>query len=232
MTMKLYGSRLSPYVERVYQQVQMKSIADEVDFAGLPKDGIKSPEYLALNPFGKMPVLIDGDKAIPESTIICEYIENKFPATPMMPTKKDDHLAVNMVMRMLDIYIFQNLFELASARGSDMDPEAMAAKLGTVASGIDVIEQYVTGGDNLIGDDRTLADCAFLPAAFFFDRLLVPAGIDAYIDRPNISAWRDANKGGDWWDECFEVMDKELALFMQRLAEERAAAQAEGPPVN
>jgi len=44
-----------------------------------------SPEYLKANPKGVVPVLIDGDRVIPESTIICEYLEDKFPESALMP---------------------------------------------------------------------------------------------------------------------------------------------------
>jgi glutathione S-transferase len=45
----------------------------------------KSKELLERNPYGKVPVLEDGDAVIYESAIIDEYLEEKYPAVPLMP---------------------------------------------------------------------------------------------------------------------------------------------------
>src|SRR5207253_8763063 len=51
----------------------------EVDLKNKPKD------LLELNPYAKVPVLVDGDGVIYESAIINEYLEEKYPTTPLMP---------------------------------------------------------------------------------------------------------------------------------------------------
>ena len=45
----------------------------------------KSKELLELNPYGKVPVLVDGDTVIYESAIINEYLDEKYPDIPLMP---------------------------------------------------------------------------------------------------------------------------------------------------
>ena len=59
--MKLYGSIISPYVARVVYAARMKGLDLEAE---MPANGIKSPEYLQINPLGKMPALDIGNKAI------------------------------------------------------------------------------------------------------------------------------------------------------------------------
>jgi len=44
-----------------------------------------SPEFLAINPYGKLPVLVDGDITVTESAAICTYIAEKFPAAQLIP---------------------------------------------------------------------------------------------------------------------------------------------------
>jgi Glutathione S-transferase, N-terminal domain len=46
----------------------------------------KTPEFLALNPYGKVPVLLDEGAVIYESTVVNEYLEDRFPEPPLMPT--------------------------------------------------------------------------------------------------------------------------------------------------
>jgi len=220
---KIYGYRLSPFVERIYQQVHAKGIEDKFDFCGMPDDGLQCEEYLKLNPLAKMPVLVDGDVCLPESAIICEYIEGKFPDKPLMPADKDQHLAVNLIMRMLDTYVFQNMFTAsAMVREATPDKEAIKAKFDEVAVALDVVEKFASGKKDgfLVGDKWSLADCAFVSADFFFARILTAMGIDAFANRPKIKAWHEANKDTDVMKNAYDAKDKELVAFMQRIKEE------------
>ena len=80
--MKLYGSLASPYVGRVVLFARLKGLALEPQ---MPEGGIKSAEYLAKNPMGKMPVLELDGVAIPESEVICELLEDLHPGTGGLP---------------------------------------------------------------------------------------------------------------------------------------------------
>jgi glutathione S-transferase len=51
----------------------------------LRKKEQKTPEYLKINPYGKVPALIDGDTTLYESCIINEYLDEKYPDPPLMP---------------------------------------------------------------------------------------------------------------------------------------------------
>ena len=74
--MKLYGSLASPYVARVVLFARLKGITLEPQ---MPEGGIKSPDYLSKNPMGKMPVLEVSGMALPESEVICEFLEDLHP---------------------------------------------------------------------------------------------------------------------------------------------------------
>ena len=80
--MKLYGSLASPYVARVIMFARLKGIALAPQ---MPQGGIKSAEYLAKNPMGKMPVLEMDGVAIPESEVICELLDDLHPGTGGLP---------------------------------------------------------------------------------------------------------------------------------------------------
>ncbi len=74
--MKLYGALASPYVARVVLVARYKQLELPVE---MPAGGLKSPEYLAMNPFGKMPTLEHGERHVIESEVICEYLEELHP---------------------------------------------------------------------------------------------------------------------------------------------------------
>ena len=73
--MHVYGSILSPFVCRVAIALRHKNIKHEII---MPEGGIKSPEFLKMNPFGKMPTIRDGKIILPESSVILEYIEANY----------------------------------------------------------------------------------------------------------------------------------------------------------
>src|SRR5262245_26277481 len=81
--MKLYGARLSPFVRKVRIVLEEKGIPCEgVHLVPLPK----TPELIAMNPLGKIPILRDGEAVIPDSSVICAYLEKTHPQPPLLPS--------------------------------------------------------------------------------------------------------------------------------------------------
>ena len=80
--LKLYGALASPYVARVVLAARYKKLDLPVE---MPGGGLKSPEYLAMNPYGKMPTLEHGGRHVIESQVICEYLEELYPAPSILP---------------------------------------------------------------------------------------------------------------------------------------------------
>lgn len=82
--MKLYGmpktrsSRITWALEEVGADYQFVSV-------NLVKGEGQTPEFLALNPGGKVPVLVDGDLVLTESAAICTYLGDRFPETGLVP---------------------------------------------------------------------------------------------------------------------------------------------------
>jgi glutathione S-transferase len=84
-TIKLYDFLTSPNCQRVKVVLAEKKLPYEMVPVDLKKGEQKKPEYLKLNPYGKVPVLIDGATVLYESLIINEYLEEKYPEPPLMP---------------------------------------------------------------------------------------------------------------------------------------------------
>ena len=77
--MKLYGFSPSPNTWKVRAVAAHLSIPLEFEFVDLTKGGSHTPDYLALNPTGRTPVLVDGDFKLWESTAIMQYIASRKP---------------------------------------------------------------------------------------------------------------------------------------------------------
>src|SRR5262245_51947057 len=82
---KLYDFKSSPNCQRVKVVLAEKSLPYEIVPIDLTKKEQKTPEYLKLNPYGKVPVLTDNSTVLYESLIINEYHEQKYPNPPLMP---------------------------------------------------------------------------------------------------------------------------------------------------
>ncbi len=80
---KLYGNSLSPYVRKVMIVLAYKGIA----YANDPLSPVMNPsaEFLAISPLRKIPVLVEGDLVLPDSSVICRYLEDAHPLPPLYP---------------------------------------------------------------------------------------------------------------------------------------------------
>ncbi len=87
MAVTIIGSFVSPYVRKVLACLNLKRVAYEVDpitpFFG-------NEEFERLSPLRRIPVLIDGDLSIRDSTVICEYLDEAYPGHPLLPATPAD----------------------------------------------------------------------------------------------------------------------------------------------
>jgi glutathione S-transferase len=83
--LKLYDFKSSPNCQRVKVVLAEKNLTYEIVPVDLRKQEQKKPEYLKLNPYGKVPVLTDDFTVLYESLIINEYLNEKYPDPPLMP---------------------------------------------------------------------------------------------------------------------------------------------------
>ena len=85
--MKIIGSFVSPYVRKVLACLELKGLGYRVDpitpfFGG--------DEFERLSPLRRIPVLIDGDVTLCDSSVICAYLEEAYPTTPLLPGHTKD----------------------------------------------------------------------------------------------------------------------------------------------
>src|SRR5947199_1868069 len=76
--LKLYDYPDCPFCQKVRVVLAEKDLEYEKIFVDFRRQEQKTPEFLRLNPYGKVPVLIDEDEVIYDSTIINEYMEDEY----------------------------------------------------------------------------------------------------------------------------------------------------------
>lgn len=174
MSLKLYQSDLSPYAARVRILAHAKGV--KLENVPPPGGSLKSPEFLAINPLGKIPALDHEGEVLIESEIICEYLEDAFPTPTLRPVDPMARAKVRLLSRMGDLYLSPPLVKLFG----QLNPKLRdAAVVDQAFKDIDValanIAHYIEGPEYAAGGRLSLADCTLMPLLFFIGALLVPA---------------------------------------------------------
>ncbi|MEO8223570.1 MAG: glutathione S-transferase family protein [Gammaproteobacteria bacterium] len=188
--MKLYGAIASPYVARVVMYARIKGV--DLNLAEAP-GGIKSPEYLALNPIGKMPTLDVNGQGIGESTIICDYLEDVYPQKPGLPKDPIDRARSRLIARIVDLYVaaaVSPLFRQVKPDGRDAAIVATAQKEITKTFGY--VEHAMGSGPFCVGASPTLGDCA-LSTSVKMMKVILAAGNFGIADPT------ESGRLATWW---------------------------------
>ncbi|MHB8529391.1 MAG: glutathione S-transferase family protein [Caulobacteraceae bacterium] len=101
---RLYEHPLSPYAQKVKIALREKHIPFE---AALP-DGLGAGRtggaFAKASPRGEVPALIEGETGIFDSTIILEYLEDRFPSPPLLPAEASERARVRMLEEVMDTH--------------------------------------------------------------------------------------------------------------------------------
>ncbi len=150
-----------------------------------------SPEYLKINPLGKIPTLDADGTIILESEVINEYLEEKYPTPALMPKSPEARAKVRVMSRFHDLYLEPPLRALfPQMNPKTRDEKLVADKLGEIATRLDQLDKMLPESGFACGADFTLADCALAPTMFFVSNLLPAFGAKPAVEgRPRLAGW-------------------------------------------
>lgn len=187
--MKLYGMNLSNFVTKSRIVVYEKGANVEIVE---PPGGMKSAEYLKINPLGKIPTLDADGTLIPESEIINEYLEEKFPTPALLPRSPEARAKVRVFTRFHDLYLDPPLRALfGQLNPKTRDEKIVNESLTELQMRLDQLESMLAEpGSFAAGPNFTLADCALAPTTFFITNVLPGFGAKTPLEhRPRLAAW-------------------------------------------
>jgi len=167
--MKLYQTYLSPFPTRVRLMIYLKELEVEiVEPPGIHDNTESKGEYMEVNPIGRVPCLVlDDGRALAESEVICEYLEEAFPEIPTLPTDPWERARVRVLSRISDIYIVMAmlpLFNNVALPRRDRNQKAIEKAGLEVQKALGYLEDYLVEGDTCaVGDSLTQADGALIP---------------------------------------------------------------------
>lgn len=101
----LYDHPLSPYAQKVKIALREKGVTFETVLPGGLGAGGAQGAFLAANPRAEVPTLVDGDLGVFDSTIILEYVEDRWPQPPMLPAAPADRARVRMLEEVMDTHV-------------------------------------------------------------------------------------------------------------------------------
>lgn len=169
--MLLYGFWRSTAAWRVRIVLALKAIEHETRILSLPKGDQHSDEYLAVNPAGLVPFLVDGDVAIGQSLAIIEYLDELYPEPRLIPEDPAERAAVRALAQTIacDVHPLNNLRVQNYLRGPLGVPQAAVEEWARtwIDAGFAALETAARGGGGyMYGGRLTLADVCLLPQLY------------------------------------------------------------------
>jgi glutathione S-transferase len=170
MPLKLYQSDLSPYATRVRILAHAKGL--KMECVAPPGGSLKSAEYLAINPLGRIPCLEHDGALIPESEVICEYLEDSFPTPTLRPVDPQARARARLLARMSDLYLAPQFTKLVGQLNPKTRDESVVRQVTSdLETIIGTMTNFIDGPDYAVGERLSLADCALIPFFFFIEQL-------------------------------------------------------------
>ena len=188
-TIKLYDFPMSPRVRKVRIVLAEKGLAYEKVNIDITKGEQKTPDYLAINPYGKVPALQDNGTTVYESTIIMEYLNDTYPDPPLLPSAPGQRARARVLMHYAD-----NPYEGAIARlagelifkpmqGGSPDEAVVSQATTDLQACFDKLDQELGEQDYLLASGFSLADIPYVSWSLLFPLLKVP------VPHPRVEAW-------------------------------------------
>jgi glutathione S-transferase len=228
--MTVIGSYISPYVRKVLVFLETKGIDYEIDpiapFVG-------NEAFARLSPLKRVPVLVDGDLVLNDSSVICQYLEDRFPEPSLYPHDIADRARARWLeeyadTRLADGLIWRLFYEISIKKrttGQPPDEDVVRrAREVEVPAALDYLETRIPP-DGFIFGEPSIADVSI--ASYCRTAAFVRYSVDA-ARWPRIAALLDRT----WALPAFRKLARfEDCTLRVPLASQRDVLRAEGAPL-
>jgi glutathione S-transferase len=164
-----------------------KGLQWETTWLDLPSGEHKKPEYLAINPVGKVPALIDGRVIVHDSTIINEYLEDIHPQHSLLPRDPVKRARARAFEDYADAYLMPSLFKIfwqMRKPEAERERDKIAEGEREARDHFAYLDRELQGREYFV-DEFSLGDISFVPPLANLER----AGFSIPDDFPNLKAW-------------------------------------------
>ena len=217
--LKLYETPISPYVRKVKMALHEKGLQYESQPVDLLSDENKRPEFLAMNPFHRVPVLRDGDVILFESTAINEYLEEKHPEPALLPRDPVLRAQARAWEEASDAYFgpcLGGLVRETFMNPGGPDPAALEQHKAQLAEHLESLDRQLKGKDYVAGT-FSVADIALGIAISVLPMFGI--SLDPY---PNVARWLPTIQARESFKKA-QPTPEFMASFMTRVQAQRGA---------
>jgi len=186
--MKLYDYASCPFCQKVRIVLAEKDLEYEIVPVDLQAGEQRSAEFVKLNPYAKVPVLVDDETVVYDSTVINEYLEDEYPHPRLLPEDSAGRARVRLLEDYCDNSFLPSadfvMAQLARPE-EERDEERLKRYQLEVQRGLVRLETTLGGHEFLTGADLSLADIAFVPRVLMLSRM----GIQVHPKLRGVIAW-------------------------------------------
>jgi len=200
--LKLHYHPFSTYSRRVRIACLEKGIAIDLVELDMAKGAHRAPDYLRLNPYGRVPTLEADGFVLYESTAILDYLEATHPTPPLVPADARGRALVAMHMKLCDIQLARQtgiiIFPKRFLPKERWDEAAMAQAKKEIEKHLAVLEQQLAARQWMVGERYSLVEVCYAPFVEFFPLMEVtpPAAVAAWtarmLERPSAQETKPA----------------------------------------
>ncbi|MFN2375143.1 MAG: glutathione S-transferase family protein [Candidatus Binatia bacterium] len=185
--MTIYDYPGCPFGRKVRIVLAEKELSFDSVQVDLAKGQQRSEEFRRLNPFGKVPVLVDESSVVYESTIINEYLNDEYPHPPeLLPEDSGERARIRLLVDFADRAFTLPVMALEKdGKAAEKDEARSQAAREAVGKALQMLERELSGREYL-GAEFSLADVAFAPALLMLPQL----GINIDASLVNVHAWK------------------------------------------
>lgn len=161
----VYGVQLSPFARKVILALEAKGVAFEVN----PVTPMEKPEgFEQLSPLGKIPAFEDDQLKIADSTVICEYLDQRYPQVPLYPADIVERARVrwleeysdSAVLGVIGPIFFERLVKKVMLQQTPDEARVAQVIAEELPAVFDYLESQLSDAGFMVGNTLTMADLA------------------------------------------------------------------------
>ncbi len=188
---EIIGLDASSFVRSALMACVEKGVEHRLVPGPLARGDLKSPEFLALNPYGRMPVMRHGDFLLFETSAIMRYLEDHFDGLRLLPANREQAARAEQWTSAINFSGYRNLiigyvFHYILPKGADGAPDRAAIEGGLPAMRreLEILDGGFEHGTFFCGSEPTMPDLLLVPILEYVRRM--PEGGQAMAARPHL----------------------------------------------
>ena len=209
MSITLYYGSGSPYAWRVQFALEHKALPYERKVLSFANRDTHQPEFLALNPRHRVPVIVDGDFVLYESNAIVEYLDEAYAGRglPLFPGDARQRALVRRLIAEADNYFDKAtdpiVDEAFSKKPEERDPDKLVAGVAGLKEEYAMFTRAMRG--DFLAGPLSAADFALYPLVAFIDRCAIKLPtLDAKaLLTPELAAWKARIEALAYFDSTY-----------------------------